>query len=101
MKSITAILPGHVSKVMARRLFNERAITTVNISHSRGHSVVSGLISEEMEVLNVIVDDSIADYIFEFLYTEGGVDKPHGGIVFVEELNNSSDYVLSDFGDYE
>jgi hypothetical protein len=100
MKSITAILPGHVSKIMAKRLLQERAITTININHARGHSVVSGLVSEEMEVLNVIVDDSVSDFIFEFIYTEGGIQEPHGGILFVEDVAQSSHYTLADYEEH-
>lgn len=99
MRSITAILPGHVCKIMAERLLKERAIMTANISHARGHSVVSGLVSEEMEVLNVIVDEDIADFIFEFIYFEAGIDKPHGGIMFQEHIHKAADYLLSDIED--
>lgn len=95
-KSITAILPVKVSKEIAEKLFNERAITTVNISHARGHSVVSGLVSEEMDVLNIIVDEGIVDLVFEFIYFEAGIDKPHGGIMFVEDLLDANEYILSD-----
>lgn len=100
MKSITAILPGHVCRSMAERLLKERAIMTASISHARGHSVVSGLVCEEMEVLNVLVDQTIAESVFEFIYYEAGVAKPHGGIMFQESVDKSCDYLLGDGGEW-
>jgi hypothetical protein len=48
----------------------------------------------ERDVVTVVVPASQADEVFEFLYFEGGLDRPHGGFLYQRALLHASAYVL-------
>jgi hypothetical protein len=93
-KLITCNIFAHKSIDMIKRLKEEKGIVTANKSSARGTSSVSNFIFKEVEVLSVVVEESRADEIFNFLYEELELDKPHRGMIYQNTLGRSSSYEL-------
>lgn len=94
MKRITCILPDHQCLILLKRLSAEKNIIMANKSRARGSSYTTNFAWVEMEVLEVVVEESRADEIFHYLYEETNINTPHGGIIFQNSLSRSSDYSL-------
>lgn len=50
----------------------------------------------EREIFSVIVKADQADDIFEYIYENAEINKPHGGIIYQHALHQSSEFVLPD-----
>ncbi len=85
-KLITCIFPKEVAIPMLRRLKDEMGITACKISNARGigrftHSRVSRLGDvAEREILEVVTTAKRADEVFEFIFFEADMNRPHGGL---------------------
>jgi len=92
---------------MLRRLKDEKGITTCKINNARGigrftHSSVRRLGDvTEREILEVVTTAKRADEIFEFIFFEADMDRPHGGIIFMTPLGRASHFELPDLPEEE
>ena len=50
----------------------------------------------EKEILNIVTSAEEADEIFEFIFYEADVNRPHGGIIFMTKLDRATDSLLPD-----
>ena len=106
-KLITCILPKGVATPILRRLKEEKGIVTCNINNARGtgrftHRRVQrlGVVSEK-EILNVVTSAERADEIFEFIFYEADINRPHGGMIFMTKLAHASLFELPDLPEEE
>lgn len=102
-KLITCLLPKGGATPLLRKLKDEKNITRANVASARGSGMVSpvggkkGLGKEiEKDVLSVVVDSGRADEIFEFIHHEAGIDRPHGGFMYMAPLMGSLPFELPD-----
>lgn len=101
-KLITAILPTDVDALrVLRRLKDEQSIPSANLSFARGlgrmtrdRSVTSE--SSQREILTVVVPDARSDELFAWLFEAADIDRPHGGIIYMQTLAEATEYTLPD-----
>ncbi len=98
-KLITCLLPKDKAIKITRRLKEEKNILTENISHGRGVGVSdSSLLGAwiEVDILTVVIEESMADEIFEFIFFESEANQSHGGFMFQSNLSSSTRFRLPD-----
>ena len=101
-KLITAIVPVGMAVPVVEKLKQEKGIFAANVHHARGVGrLTSGAqrgVGEEAEkdVLTVVVPADAAEDIFEFVFFETKIDRPHGGIVFMSRLHAATTFSLPD-----
>ncbi len=101
-KLITCILPKGNAVEIAHALKEKKNVNDFNIHHSRGSGTSMPVgkkgVGQQMEkdVLLVNVPDKIADEIFEFLYEEAKIGRPHGGFMYMSKLQFFTPVVLPD-----
>ncbi|MBK1648792.1 hypothetical protein [Rhabdochromatium marinum] len=99
-KVITCILPMGRGMALLNRLVKEKGLTAVDIHHARGLGRITPLrhrgIGEmaEKEILTVSVPAAEADDLFEFIYTTAEVNRPHGGLIFMQKLHTATHFTL-------
>ena len=101
-KLITAILPTDVDALrIIRRLKDEQAIPSANLNFARGvgrmmrgRSLTSE--SSQREILSVVVPEARADALFAWLFEAADIDRPHGGILYMQTLAEATAYTLPD-----
>jgi len=101
-KLITCILPKGAAAPMLRRLKDEKGIEACDINNARGvgrftHRRVQRLGDVvEKEILKVVTSAERADEIFEFIFYEADINRPHGGMLFMTQLERASHFELPD-----
>lgn len=101
-KLITCILPKGIARGVSEKLLKEKGIVTGNINNARGSGHITAKKHQkagyqtEKEIFRVLVDAGRADEIFEFIFNHAELDRPHGGIMYQNALNKSTEYVLPD-----
>ncbi len=101
-KRIFCILPMNVAAGVVKRLKEVHCIMSNNISNARGVGKITPLAyrgiagQSEKEILSVVVSASNADEIFEFIYHEADINRPHGGIMYMHALHKTTEYCLPD-----
>lgn len=99
-KLITALLPKGRAMKLVDQLFHEHGISRVNVNHARGMGKITPLrhrgIEEttEKEILTVIVEAGRADEIFEYIFFEAEINRPHGGLMFQQPVLATTMYNL-------
>lgn len=98
-KLITAILPKGVALNVTCLLKNEKGIMTANFVFARGVGRMTPMkyraVGEqsEREMLTVVVPEDRGEEIFEYLYNAAGINKLHGGFIYMHSIS-SSEYTL-------
>ena len=101
-KLITAIVPAGMAGSVVETLKREKGIFAANVHHARGvGKLTSGVrrgVGEEAEkdVLTIVAPADSAEEIFELVFHETHIDRPHGGIVFMSRLYAATAYSLPD-----
>lgn len=101
-KLITGILPGSKAMDVLKKLREEKGIITANTNSARGMGKLTprayrGVGEQtEKQILTVVVDADRADEIFEYIYQEGNIDRPHGGIIYMTGLQQQTPFILPD-----
>ncbi len=99
---ITCILPKAKSANLVRLLHEEKGIETAHISSGRGigtsKQVVFG-VWDEVAILTVPVESHRAEEIFEFIYENGNVNRPKGGIILMNKITEETDFKLPDIAE--
>jgi nitrogen regulatory protein PII len=104
-KQIFCILPKGVALDVAKRLKEVHGIMSSNTSNARGAGKITPLAyrgiagQSEKEVLSVVVSTETADEIFEFIYHEADINRPHGGIMYMHALQRTTEYSLPEMED--
>lgn len=99
-KLITALLPKGRAMKMVEQLLQEHGISRANVNHARGVGKITpqrhrGIEeSTEKEILTVIVEADRADEIFEYIYFEAEINRPHGGLMFQQPVLDTTLYNL-------
>lgn len=91
-KIITCLIPHHKSLEILKHLSEEKGIIMANKSNARGSSYTTDFSWVEMEILEVIVDASLADEIFSYLFHAAEIGTPQGGVIFQHALSKASNY---------
>jgi nitrogen regulatory protein PII len=91
-KRITCIVPEANAIKGAAALREKYDLQTINQHFARGVGKSSPLVKRgigektEKVVLSVIVETKIADEVFEFLFNEADIDRPQGGMIFMNAV---------------
>jgi nitrogen regulatory protein PII len=91
-KRITCIVPEANAVKGAAALREKYDLQTINQHFARGVGKSSPLVKRgigektEKVVLSVIVETKIADEVFEFLFNEADIDRPQGGMIFMNAV---------------
>ncbi len=105
-KLITCILPnkGNALSTMAA-LKSAYGIITANMNFARGVGRMTPLayrgIGEqaEKEILTVVVPEAQADEIFSFIYYEAQINRPQGGLMYMQTLQRCIPFSLPDISE--
>ena len=101
-KVITAILPKGKAKSLVDDLVYGHGVERVNVHHARGkgkltphkHRGVGE--TTEKEVVTVIADVEDADELFEFIFFRADINRPHGGLIFMQPTFAATGFELPD-----
>ena len=83
-----------------KSLKEEKGIITANVNTARGLGKLTPLAyrgvgeQTEKELLTVTVPGEDADEIFGFIFDEARIDRPHGGLIYMTNLDRVSAYSL-------
>ena len=73
---------------------------STNIKSARGIGKITPLAyrgiggQSEKEILTVVVPSESADEIFDYIYHEADIDRPHGGMMYIYSLLQGTRYEL-------
>ena len=101
-KVITAILPKGGSKEVVNKLVYEKGISRINVNYARGSGRLTPLQhrgvgeTSEKEILTIIVEEHQADEVFEFVFYEAEINRPHGGLMYQQPLHAATLFNLPD-----
>ncbi len=104
-KLISAILPKGVALGVIKKLKDEKNIITAKLIYARGTGKLTPLkyrnevVEREKEVLTVIVEEERGEEIFQYIFEQAGINEPHGGLMYMVALMQSTQYELPDVGD--
>ena len=99
-KVITCILPKGTGHELMVYLEKEKGICTASHSTARGTGMVRIIgrrgfgQSIEKDVITVVVPNRQADDLFDEIYIEMNVNRPHGGFIYMAKLQHSVPFVL-------
>ena len=99
LKLITCILyrKGAINVLEA---LHQKGIHSAFMNHARGSAIgdqedEKGQVQEfEKEILNVVVPESDADDVFQFIFETANIDRAHGGLMYMESLKGGTTYQL-------
>jgi nitrogen regulatory protein PII len=106
-KLISAILPKGVALNLIRKLKEEKNINTATLNYARGTGKMmqikhrTNVVEREQEILTVVVEEDRSEEIFEYIYVEADVNRPHGGLMYMHPLKQSTSYLLQDIVEEE
>ncbi len=99
---ITCILPKGIALDVAVKLKQTYSLRSFDIKSARGVGKITPLAyrgvgeQTEKEILTVSVPVECCDEIFEFIYEQAEINRPHGGLMYVYPLSQSTVYQLPD-----
>ena len=99
-KLITCILPHGIALDVLHKLKDEKGIIEASVNTARGMGKLTPLAHRgvgeqtEKDIINVVVPSERADELFEYIFHEARIDRPHGGIIFMEALEQATQFVL-------
>jgi len=102
---ISAILPKGMSLDVVKKLREEKGVNTASFNYARGTGKLTplkysgGVVEPEKEILTVIVEAARSEEIFAYVYEHAGVNRPHGGLMFMYSLMRSTVYTLPDLSE--
>jgi len=101
-KMITCILPHGIALDVLKKLKDEKGIIEASVRNARGMGKLTPLAHRslaeqtEKEIMNVVVPAARAEELFEYMFHEARIDRPHGGIIFMAALQAATPFVLPD-----
>jgi len=106
-KLITCILPKGVAFGVVEKLKEEHGISTANIHNGRGIGKITPLAyrglgaQSEKEILSVQIPENNADELFEFIYNVAEINRPHGGLIFMNSLSQATLFTIPEIPEEE
>jgi hypothetical protein len=106
-KLVTAILPTETDALrLLKRLKEELGIASANLNYARGVGHITRdrsvrATSSQKEILSVVVPEARGDEVFDWLRSAAEIDRPHGGILYVQSLALATHYTLPDVPEEE
>jgi len=90
-RQIVCIVPKGKASAIQKGLVDDHGIYDASFNHARGSSKSSLLMKglgqqREKDVLQVSVRKEMADEIFKYIFFKAGMNKPHGGIVYMTKV---------------
>ena len=101
-KLITCILPKGEAYPLQQELIEKKGIHNVNFHRARGVGRFSPISArgigeqQEKEILEVTVEEELADELFEYVFFHGQMNHAHGGIVYMSSLPRATRMVMPD-----
>lgn len=101
-KLISCILPKGIATDVVEALRTDKGILTGNIDNARGAGHLTPTAHRhagdetEKEILTVIVDTAQAESLFDWLFEQAQINRPHGGIMYMTGLQDCTPYSLPD-----
>ena len=95
-KLITCIVPEANAAQGAAALREKYDLQSINKHFARGVGKSNPLVKRgmgektEKVVLKVVVEAAIADEVFEFLFHEADIDRPQGGLIYMNAIRASA-----------
>jgi hypothetical protein len=99
-KLITCYLPKGKGVEIVVQLNEEKKLISANFASGRGRGMAKTVgFGEWMEVdiLSVVVEESKAEEIFDFIFDIAGIDRPNGGLMIQGDLTQATPFTLPDF----
>ncbi|MDX8397659.1 MAG: hypothetical protein R8K49_04995 [Mariprofundaceae bacterium] len=99
-KKITCIVHVGVAKQAMAILYEKFGIVESQFNFARGIGKRSHLATQgwdehaEKEILSITVPAEQADEIFEHLFFEAKINKPHHGIIYMHSIHKATNYQL-------
>ena len=99
-KIITCILPKGVAVCVIEKLRDTYGLISANIKSARGVGKITPLAyrgvggQSEKEILTVVVPTESADELFEFIYETAEINRPHGGLIYMNALSMATIFTL-------
>ena len=98
-KVITCILPKGEASNLLSSLKDKHQISRANLARARGSRFIASQGKkpppyQEKDILTVVTDVEQADDIFRFLFTQGNVDRPGGGFMYMSIAGRSTEFFL-------
>ena len=99
-KLITAILPKGRGKGLLNKLVFDLGIQRINVNHARGLGRITPLrhrgVGEttEKSIVTVIIEQERAQEVFEYIFYEAEINRPHGGLIFQQPLLAATGFEL-------
>jgi hypothetical protein len=99
-KLITCVLSHGVALDVLHRLKDEKGIIEASVNSARGMGKLTPLAHRgvgeqtEKDILNVVVSAAEADDMFDYLFDAAGIDRPHGGLIYMTALGHTTPFVL-------
>ena len=100
LKLITCILPKGRATGVVEQLRSEHNILSANINNARGVGKITPLAyrgigaQSEKEILTVEVPEDKADSLFEYIYETADINRPHGGLIYMQALSKATPFTL-------
>jgi nitrogen regulatory protein PII len=101
-KLITCILPKGEAYPLQQELIEKKGIQGVNFHRARGVGRFSPISArgigeqQEKEILEVTVEEDMADELFEYVFFNGQMNHAHGGIVYMSSLPRATRMTMPD-----
>ena len=105
VKLISCIVNSEkTERELLQALYDEQQITRANSINCRGYASLFEARTKAdtlpqahfAYVIEVLVAESKADAVFDFIFRKAGLDKPGAGVVFMESLHGASNFSLPD-----
>ncbi|MCU7801242.1 MAG: hypothetical protein KZQ70_14190 [gamma proteobacterium symbiont of Lucinoma myriamae] len=105
VKLISCIVNNEkAERELLQALYDEQQITRANSINCRGYASLfeartkAGTLPQPhfAHLIEVVVSQSKADELFDFIFRKAGLDKPGAGIVFMAPLYGASPFALPD-----
>jgi hypothetical protein len=92
-KEITCLLPRGEGAKLTQMLAREKGISSTTVGSARGFSERNDVI-REVDLVQVVVEDELANDIFDFIYVELAVGEEHGRLIFQGSLQGASNCAI-------
>ncbi len=101
LKRIVCVLPQGKALKLVHLLHEQKGVDNTNIHRGRGRSTtVAQTVSfgqyAEVEVVTLLVEEERAEEIFQFIFFEAEINRPHGGFLYQVPLAQSTEFKLPD-----
>jgi hypothetical protein len=94
---ITCYVPSEKADELLRHLAKAPGVIAVNVANGRGASAAGAFgLADEIAMFSVAADADRADEVFADIFERAEIDRPNGGIVFMQRAGRATRFVLPD-----